>query len=117
MSDERAPGQLHLTGTSDDVMAPVRRQLPPDWRERQQEALQELKPTVGTGSVTVLLPGHRRPWSAVWGKTPHVEPGEYFDAETFREVVRWAFDRTNEVYLRERSGELTRLAPPGVQNT
>jgi hypothetical protein len=113
---EREPRHLHLTHTSEDLMAPVRRQLPPDRRERRQEAVRRLRPEIGEGSVTLLPPGHLRPWSAAWGRTPHAEPGEYFDAETFREVVRWAFDRTDEVYLRERSGALTRLAPPGVQD-
>ncbi|WP_318307753.1 hypothetical protein [Amycolatopsis solani] len=114
MSDERKPGHLHLTETSEDIMAPVRRQLPPDWRQRQEETLKQLKPEQGTGRVTLIAPGHRRPWSAAWSKGPDVEPGEYLDAETFREVVEWAFARTAEVYLRERTGDLTRLAPPGV---
>ncbi|MEV6644313.1 hypothetical protein [Amycolatopsis sp. NPDC051371] len=64
------------------------------------------------GCVILIPPAGRRSWSAAWAETTTAEHLEWFDGDSFRDVVRWALARTTEVYLREPSGEMTRLVPP-----
>lgn len=92
-------------------LPPAERKLPSGWRDRiEQQA--DVTPEPGTAYVTIHYPGVRRGWLALLGadKTgPHVDA---FEADTFAAATRWAFERTQHVYMAEPDGGATLLSPP-----
>lgn len=91
--------------------------LPPE--ERAAAANVEPKvyqtPAVGTGSVLVYAPSAGGPWRAIWhGEGDRHESTALF---VFADIMRWAFSRTDQVFMAELHTESvggpskTRLAP------
>jgi hypothetical protein len=58
------------------------------------------RPELGTGSVLVYPPHRTGRWRAIWQQRD-TERHETTESDTFAEVMRWAFARTDSVHMVE----------------